>query len=64
MMSDGGPRRGAEQMLQATSPTGERVAFFPPAGAGGRDVYLPLDDAAVARPGRPSPRRYRRPVAS
>ena len=35
------------KMLQATSPTGERVAFFPPAGAGGRDVYLPLDDATA-----------------
>jgi len=35
------------KMLQAASPTGERVAFFPPAGAGGRDVYLPLDDATA-----------------
>ncbi len=34
-------------MLQAASPTGERVAFFPPAGAGGRDVYLPLDNATA-----------------
>ena len=41
------PGAAPNKMLQATSPTGERVAFFPPAGAGGRDVYLPLDDATA-----------------
>ena len=52
------------KMLQATSPTGERVAFFPRPAPAAATSTCPSTTRRRGPPRRPSPRQYRRRVAS